>query len=281
MPSRASSPVGSPPAGPPTASRSRATSVSTTSARCSRDTEAHRRGRAHAHQHHRHGLAGARDVRPGAGGPRGRRGGGHGSGHRAHRPARRRPHPRPVRRRRRAAAGVDAPGELALRHDGAPGAPRGRRAGRPRVRGDRHRGDHRPGRSGRGPHREHAPLVPRRRAGCGSSRGRRGSATDRRPPLSPRARRGGAGADRVPPGCLPPAFEHGAQDGLQLRLGLGPGPADRRPLAARDRRAVAGGPDRGGTAAGVTLGRPRDGHRRGAPRRGAVRAGLCDRRSSR
>ena len=42
MPSRASSPVGSPPAGPQTASRSRATSVSTTCARCSRDTEAHR-----------------------------------------------------------------------------------------------------------------------------------------------------------------------------------------------------------------------------------------------
>ena len=111
--------------------------------------------------------------------------------------------------------------------------------------------------------------------GAASAAGGAPLATDRRPPLRPRARRGGAGADRLPPRCLPPAAEHGAQDGVQLRLGLGPGPADRRALAARDRRAVAGGADRSGAAAGVALGRPRDGHRRGAPRRGAVRAGLC------
>ena len=41
-----------------------------------------------------------------------------------------------------------------------------------------------------------------------------------------------AGPGRRAPGRLPASAEHGPQDGVQLRLGLGPGPADRGHLAA-------------------------------------------------
>ena len=76
-----------------------------------------------------------------------------------------------------------------------------------------------------------------------------------------------ASVDAAAPGAHQrPPVQRDPQDGLQLRVGLGPGPRDRRHLAGGAGRALAHGPVGRGTD-------PRDGRRRGRPGRGACRRG--------
>ena len=76
-----------------------------------------------------------------------------------------------------------------------------------------------------------------------------------------------ASVDAAAPGAHQrPPVQRDPQDGLQLRVGLGPGPRDRRHLAGGAGRALAHGPAGRGTD-------PRDGRRRGRPGRGARRRG--------
>ena len=212
---------------------------------------------------------------PGAAPPRGPRGGGDRTGHGAHRPARRGAGRRPVRRRRRGARSPGCSARTGATHRGRAADAGATTSGSTSCSPGSTRS--RPSRSTASWWRagEHAPLLPGRRARGGASRGG-GVPVPLTVDLAlgARARRGRAGADRLPAGRLPAAVQHGAQDGLQLRLGLGARPADRRPLAARDGSSAGGWPGspRCGrwSRSSATTRRPR----RGARRPRALRARL-------
>ena len=122
---------------------------------------------------------------------------------------------------------LDRPGRLAL-GDHLRGAGGRRRAGRPRRARPGHRRDRRGQRRRRGPHGEHAPQhrfpVARPARAGGQHAGRH----LRRRPHRRRACQRGA---RPAPARQPPPVQRDPQDGLRLRLGLGPGPRHRRHLA--------------------------------------------------
>ena len=150
------------------------------------------------------------------------------------------PHHLPRRRRRR-------PGEQAdLVFDG-PGHRRRRRAQRARAR----------------PHREHAPQLPLRRPAAPRRRRQRphGVVLLRADP-----RREGRGRARPARARQRAPVQHDPQDGLQLRLGLGTGPADRGDLAAGPAGALAHRAARPGPA-DRDRDRGRDRPRRAARRR--------------
>ena len=170
-------------------------------------------------------------------------------GHEPHRPAGGRPHPRPVPRHQRDLAGLDEAHRLAVRDASSTAARGARRAGRPASSTASTRSptvtlDGRRARAAR-------PTCTAPTASTSATLRRAADATlVRRPRL--RARDAEAEAERLgtAPAGLPPAVQHGPQDGLLLRLGLGPGPADGRPVEARAGGALARGAPRPGHAAG-------------------------------
>ena len=163
------------------------------------------------------------------------------AGHEPHGPARGRPHPGPVPRPQRRGPGVDAAHRLGVRARPGPRAGRCRRARRPRLRRHRHGRHAHVRRAGDRPDGQPAPLLPLRRPRPGPP----DDAAPARPAaVRPGARRGRGRAPRTAPARVPAAVQHGPQDGLLVRLGLGTGPADRGPLAARDGGALDGGPPR-------------------------------------
>jgi hypothetical protein len=183
-----------------------------------------------------------------------------------------RTHPRPLPGRQRARPAMDRPRRLAVsdRVHLGPGRRRVRPHG-PCLRGPGHGGHGRAQRHGGGPPREHAPDPPRR--------GRQGPAPGKQPPGRDLRLRAGPGrasqrAARAAAAHQRPPVQRHPEDGLQLRLGLGPGPRHRRDLEADRAGGLAHRPA-GRRAAPGHRGRPAgDGH---VPRRG--RAGGRRRRA--
>ncbi len=141
---------------------------------------------------------------------------------------------------------MDRPARVEVRHDVRERGGRRRRARRGRVCRSRHLRHRDLERRGARPDREPAPHVPVRRRGRG--------AHWHEPPRGGVRPAGGGGAtaasrSRRPAQCIRSAVQHGAQDGRQLRMGLGPAPADRRHLAGGASRAVAAGAPRRGSCA--------------------------------
>ena len=162
-----------------------------------------------------------------------------GAGRGARRPARRRADSRPLPRRPGARGRLGQPDGLGVReHRTGAGGPR---AGGPGLRRAGHRRGGRGRRRGRGPVTEHAPQLSVRRHLAAHRR----PAPHRRAPVLGLHRGGGrAGAAGPAAERLPGAVQLHPEDGLQLRLGLGPDRGRRRHLAPGPVGGMEHGPDR-------------------------------------